>query len=108
MTLQKYVTNVLQIPPTRLGNRQFVMSMELILDKSYEGVVAWLYPRLSEVTGKTGSQLEHSLRAAKRISLAKMEPDVKQSVIGDNSHPGTIEFIILATQAYKEKYENKD
>ena len=105
MTVQSYVNNVLQIPVTRIGNKHTVEAIEIVLDTHDHK----FYSRLAEVTGKTTSQLENSLRDAKEKSLIYMNPEIKKKMFIDiNKSISNTEFIVLSAQYYKENYENKD
>lgn len=107
MTIQKYVNEILQVPVTRIGNKHTVEAIEIVLDTHEHK----FYSRLCEVTGKSSSQLENSLRDAKEKSLSYMDNSVKSEVFPSLSTKTTLsntEFIVLAAQSYKEKYENKE
>ena len=107
MTIQGYVNEVLQIPVTLIGNRYSVEAIEIVLD-TYDHR---FYPRLCEITGKPMSQLEKPLRIAKEKSLMFMDEEKKNEIfpiIHNRTTISNTEFIVLAAQYYREKYENKE
>ena len=105
MTIQNYVNNVLLVPVSRIGNKQVVEAIELYLDERNHKFL----PRLSEVTGKTISALDNSLREAKRLSISNMDEKMKEKIFSTCENSITItQFIIFAANYYKENYENKE
>ena len=107
MTLQKYVTEVLQVPVTRIGNKHIVEAIEIVLDTCEHK----FYAQLCEATGRTTSQLENSLRDAKEKSLEYMDKSLKEQIFPTLMNKSTItntEFVVRAAQSYKEAYENKE
>ena len=106
MTVQNYVNDILQIPVTRIGNKHTVEAIEIVLDTRNHK----FYPQLSEVTGKTPSQLENSLRDAKEKSLSFMDTATRDKIFSSLNNKSSVyntEFIVLAALDYRENYENK-
>lgn len=104
MTIQMYVSEVLQVPVTIVGYNLIVEAIEITLDtKDFR-----FYTILSEATGRPRRYLEKAIRTAKDKSLTYMDESTRRILHSSKVTLTNTEYILAATKLYREEYEDKE
>ena len=103
MNVKEYVSDVLCVPVTRIGNRLIVEGIEIVLDTRDHK----FYPRLSQISHMTPRYLESSIRKSKVLSLRYMTEDDKAKIFG-KADVTTSEYVVKAAEYFRRTYENKE
>lgn len=103
MTVKDYVSDILSVPVTRIGNTYIVEAIELTLDTREHK----FYPQLSEIHHTSTRYLEKAMRDSKDLGLRYMDQDLRLEIFKNPVVPVT-EYIIRAAEYYRRNYEEKE